>query len=261
VLDAVIMAGGDPGRNADLLSCAGNAPAKALIRHEGKTFLEYIVSALHGSGRIRRVVVVGLPAEHRLDLGPRVTHLPDQGGMVANAQAGIAHIASDGEGSERIVLASSDIPLITPAIVNAFIDQCQPHDVDFCYAIVRQEVMERAFPGSGRTFVPLAEGRFAGGDLSLLKPSALNVRQDLLRELTGQRKTFWKQVRAVGLDTLFLLLIRRLSIARLERRCQTVLGISGKAIISPHGEIAMDVDKPHHLDLVLAALSARGTPG
>jgi GTP:adenosylcobinamide-phosphate guanylyltransferase len=261
MLDAVITAGSDPEKDADLLACAQNVPVKALIRHEGKTFLEYLVSALLGSGRIGRIVVVGLPAEHRPELGPSVIYLPDNGGLVENAKAGIACLASAEHSPERIVLASSDIPLITPAIVNDFIDRCQPYDADFCYAIVRQETMERAYPGSGRTFVPLLEGRFAGGDLGLLKPSVLNVRRNVLHELIGQRKTFWKQIRAIGLDTLFLLMIRRLSIAHIERRCQTLLGISGKAVICPHGEIAMDVDKPHHLELVLAALSQRGTLG
>jgi len=259
MLDAVIMAGGDPEKDADLLAYAHNAPVKALIRHEGKTFLEYLVSALLGSGRIGRIVVVGLPSEYRLELGTNVTYLPDEGGLIDNAEAGVAYLASAGLSPERIILASSDVPLITPAIVNDFIDRCQLYDADCCYPIVHQEVMERAFPGSGRTFVPLVNGRFAGGDLGLLKPSILNVRRDVLHELIGQRKTFWKQIRAIGLDTLFLLLIRRLSIAHIERRCQALLGISGKAVISPHAEIAMDVDKPHHLQLVLAALSQRGT--
>ena len=180
MLDAVIMAGGDPDKDADLLAHAGNVPTKALIAHQGKTFLARIVSALLGSGRIERIVVVGLPAAHRPDFGPRVTHLPDQGGMVANARESIAHLLAEGRHPERIVVASSDIPLITPDIVNDTIDRCQPHDVDYCYNIVRQEVMERAFPGSGRTFIPLVEGRFAGGDLSLVKPSVLHVKQDIL---------------------------------------------------------------------------------
>jgi hypothetical protein len=261
MLDAVITAGGDPDKDADLLAHAQHAPVKAMIRHEGKTFLEYLVSALLGSGRIGRIVVVGLPSEYRLEFGPDVIYLPDHGGLVENAEAGVAYLASAGHSPERIVLASSDVPLITPALVNDFIDRCQPYDADFCYAIVRREVMERTFPGSGRTFVRLVNGRFAGGDLGLLKPSVLNVRRDVLQELIGERKTFWKQIRAIGLDTLLLFLIRRLSIAHIERRCQILLGISGKAVICPHAEIAMDVDKPHHLDLVLAALSQRGVPG
>lgn len=254
MLDAVVTAGGDPARDADLLASAQGAPVKAMIAHRGKTLLEYVTLALLGTGRIRRVVVVGLPSEHRLDLGPAVSYLADHGGLVENADAGVAHLVSLGDCSERIVLASSDIPLITPEIVCDLIDQCLPVDADYCYAIVRQEVMERAFPGSGRTFIPLGDGRFAGGDLGLLKPSILRVRRDVLNELIGHRKTFWKQVRAVGLSTLVLLLIRRLTIAHLERRCHKVLGILGRAVICPHAEVAMDVDKPHHLEIVRQAL-------
>jgi GTP:adenosylcobinamide-phosphate guanylyltransferase len=261
MLDAVITAGGDPARDADLLACAQGAPVKAMIQHRGKTFLEYVVAALQGTERVRRIAVVGLPGEHRLDLGPDIVYLPDSGSMIDNAEAGIAYLASSVDCPERIVLASSDIPLVTPAIVNDVVDQCWPYDVDFCYTVVRREAMERAFPGSGRSFVSLVDGRFAGGDLVLLKPSILDVRRDVLHELSGHRKSFWKQVRAVGLDTLLLLLIRRLSIARLEQRCQRVLGISGKVVVCSHPEIAMDVDKPRHLELVRAALSRRDGPG
>ena len=38
-----------------------------------------------------------------------------------------------------------------------------------------------------------------------------------------------------------------------------VLGIRGKAIISPYAELGMDVDKPHQLALVRRILASRGT--
>jgi len=257
LLGAVIAAGGDPGRDSELLAYAGGAPCKALIDLSGRTVLDLVVGALLGSGRVGRVVVVGLPERVRPDLGPRVTHLSDAGGIVQNHEAGVAHLCAAGQAPERIVLASGDIPLITPRIVSDLIDQCLPYDVDYCYSIVSRDVMERAFPGSGRTFVPLVEGWFAGGDVGVARASILQVSRGKLREVIGARKTFWRQVRAIGLDTLFLLLIRRLTIARLEQRAVKALGITGKAVICPHAEVAMDVDKPHHLDVVRNALARR----
>jgi hypothetical protein len=117
--------------------------------------------------------------------------------------------------------------------------------------------MERAFPGSGRTFVPMADGRFAGGDIFVAKPSMLDSDKQLWRELVGRRKTAWQQVRAIGVGTLLLFVLRRLSIAQAERRVGKALGLTAKAIISPHAEVAMDVDKPHHLDTVQAAWHRR----
>lgn len=256
-LDAVIPAGGDPTRDAELLAYAGGAPRKALIRLGDKTLLEWVVSALQGSGCVRRIVVVGLPIEYQTDLGPQVVFAPDAGSMLQNGEAGLAYLRATGELSERIVAATADTPLITPEIVRDLVDQHLQYDVDFCYSIVRQETMERAFPGSGRTFVPIGDDRFAGGDIGVVKPQVLDGDRTKLDEIVGERKTVWKQVRAVGLDTMFLFLIRRLTIAKLEKRVERVLGFSARAVICPHAEVAMDVDKPHHLDVVRAAWQRR----
>ena len=256
-IDAVLAAGGDPSRDAELLAYAGNAPRKALIKLGEKTFLQLIVSALLGSERIRRVVVVGLPTGQELNLGPQVSFVPDAGSMLANGEAGLTYLRSTGEVSERIVACTSDIPLITPQVVSGLIDLSLPHDVDFCYPIVSQQVMERAFPGSGRTFVPIEGGRYAGGDIDLFKPAMFDGDRTKLDEIVGERKTFWKQLRAIGLITVFLFLMRRLTIARTEQQAMKVLGFTGKVVISPYAEVAMDVDKPHHFDIVRAAWERR----
>ncbi len=256
-LDAIITAGGDPDKDADLLAHAGGAPCKALIRLGDKTFLEHIVAAILKSGYVRRLVVVGLPEELRPNMGPQVSFLPDAHGMLANVESGVNHLQETGTVSERILISSSDIPLITPAIVRDLVDRCLQHDVDFCYSIVSKEVMERAFPGSGRTFVAVADGRFAGGDIFVARLSALDSDRQKWHELIGERKRAWKQVQVIGLGTLVLFLLRRLTIAEAERRAGKALGLSVKAVISPYAEVAMDVDKPHHLDVVRAAFARR----
>jgi molybdopterin-guanine dinucleotide biosynthesis protein A len=254
MLDAIILAGGDPARDAELLAHAGgNAPCKALIELGDKTFLERITDALLGSGHVRRMVIAGLESDQCPSLGPHVAFLPDAGSMLNNGQAGLDFFRSTGEISERIVVSSADVPLITSEIVRDILDADLRHDADFCYNIVEQETMEKVFPGSGRTFVPVKGGRFAGGDLNLISPSILGDNRSKVEEIIGERKTFWKQIRAVGLGTLFLLLIGQLTIDRTERQVGKALGFSAKAIVCPHAEVAMDVDKPHHLDVVRTA--------
>ncbi len=254
MLDAIILAGGDPARDAELLDHAGgNAPCKALIELGDKTFLERVAGALLDSGHIRRIVVTGLEADRAPDLGPNVVFIPDAGSLLNNGQAGLDYYNGTGEISDRLVVSSTDIPLITPEIVRDLLDTDLQHDADFCYNIVEKETMEEAFPGSGRTFVPIEGRRFAGGDLNLIRPTILGDNRAKVEEIIGERKTFWKQVRAVGLGTLFLLLIGQLTIARAERQVGKALGFSAKAIICPHAVVAMDVDKPHHLDVVRAA--------
>ena len=52
-LDAIVLAGGDPEKDAELLAHAGGAPRKTLIRLGDKTFLEHVVSAILGAGQVR----------------------------------------------------------------------------------------------------------------------------------------------------------------------------------------------------------------
>jgi molybdopterin-guanine dinucleotide biosynthesis protein A len=252
-LDAIVLAGGDPDQDAELLAYAGGAPRKTLIKLGDKTLLEHVVSALLGARQVRRVAVVGLPDEYHLDLGPAVSFLPDAGSMLGNGEAGVVHYRSTGQISDRVLVSSGDIPLLTSEVVSELIERSASYDVDFCYTIVSQEAMERTFPGSGRTFVPIGGRRFAGGDVCLVKPSVLDANRAKLEEIIGDRKAFWKQVRAVGFDTLLLFLFRQLTIEHLERRVSKALGFTGKVIIYPYAQVAMDVDKPNHLDVIRAA--------
>jgi molybdopterin-guanine dinucleotide biosynthesis protein A len=256
-LDAVVLAGGDPEKDAELLAYAGGVPSKALIELGGRTFLEHVLSALLGVEQVRRIAVVGLAPEHRPDLGPQVVFAAGRGSMLGNGEAGVECLRTTGEISERILTSTCDIPLVTSEVVSDLISRCLAYDVDFCYPIISQEVMERAFPGSGRTFVPLVDGRYAGGDMGMAKLTMLDKSRDKLQEVVGQRKTFWRQVRVIGLSALVLFLLRRLTVARVERRVAQVLDIAGKAVVLPHAEVAMDVDKPHHLDVVRAAYERR----
>lgn len=257
-LDAIVLAGGDPAHDAELLRYAGGAPCKALIPVGGRSMLEHVLAALRQSGYVRRVVVVGLPAGtevalQRLSLGPDVAWVPDSGGMLENGRSAFEYLCAHGGASERIVLSTADLPLLTPAIIRGLLDMFLSVEADFCYPIVPQALMERALPGSGRTFVPLREGRFAGGDIDLVRATVLDADRAAINEALGARKAFWRQVRMVGLDTLALFLVRRLTVARIEHRVRRVFGITGKAFICPYPEVAMDVDKPHHLDIVCAA--------
>jgi hypothetical protein len=239
------------------LAYAGGAPHKGLIELEGRTFLERIVCALLGSERVRRVALVGLPPAHRADIGSDVAYLPDAGSLLENARAGQEHFRATGRLSERLLLSTCDVPLITPDTVRDLVERCLTLDADVCFPVVSQEVMERAYPGSGRTFAPLADGRFAAGglavarpDLGLVTPEGRERCRRVLEALVGRRKRAWKQARTFGLGTLFLFIIGRLTLAQAERRVSRVLGITGKVVISARAELAMDVDKPYHLDVV-----------
>jgi hypothetical protein len=105
--------------------------------------------------------------------------------------------------------------------------------------------------------VPIGNQRYAGGDIDVVTAKVLGTDSVKLEEIIGERKTFWRQVRAIGLDTLFLFLIRRLTLERIEHRVTQVLGFSCKAVVSSYAQVAMDVDRPRHLDAIRIAWEKR----
>ncbi|MDY7041398.1 MAG: NTP transferase domain-containing protein [Chloroflexota bacterium] len=257
MIGAVVIAGGNLGVRDALLDYTG-VPKKALIPVAGKAMVNYVVEALAGCQRIRRIVVVGLEPEDGVQFGVPVDYVADQGKMLENALAGVDHLIAVEPQVDRIVLSAADIPLVTAEIVGWFIETCLGMQADIFYSIVERSVMERRFPGSGRSFRTLSDGSFAGGDLFLVSRKAMTTNLEFVRKVTDSRKGVWGLVRLLGFMTLLRFSVRRLSLAQVEQRASKILGYPGRAVIAPYAELAMDVDKPYQLDLVRASFWRAG---
>jgi CTP:molybdopterin cytidylyltransferase MocA len=255
---AVVTAGWSP-REDDPLAEYTQGRSKALIPIAGKPMIAYVVEALAGSRYIQHVVIVALDPAAEVQFPVPVEYVPDAGGLLANAEAGIMHAQVCYPDLDAVLLSSSDVPTITPSIVDTFIEECFRTDHDLYYSIVERSVMERRFPGSHRSYVHLREGDFAGGDLILIRPSLALSHRGLWQNLAGARKNPLRQASMFGLWPFFKLAIRRLSLADAERRAGKMLNLRGRAIPFPHAEVGMDVDKPFQLDIARAELEARTT--
>ena len=251
--EAIILAGHS--HEPTPISVETGEPRKALLRIRGHSMLSYVVDALRESGCMRHLVLAGLSADDVPDLSPGcpVTYLTDRHDMVDNALAAVDALQSP----DRALMCSTDIPLLTPETVRDFVARCEASGAEFCYSIVGREEMEARFPGSGRSFRPLVDGAFAGGDMSMIGPHVVRRNVDFLRVLTARRKSIWRLVRALGLGIVLRHLTHRLHIRDAEKRAGEILGCSCEAIISPYAELAMDVDKPHQLELVRKAMEER----
>ena len=247
----VILAGRTPSERDELLEYT-QARRKALIRIQGKEMVRYVTEALVDSGRIARLIIVGLEEDRvsDLDVDVPVTFVPNQDSLLGNLAAAIEELGP----TRRAVFSSSDIPLLSPEAVRDFVDRCEASDADLCYAIVERSVMEDRFPGSGRSFRPLKDGHFAGGDLALVKPEAVTRAMEYVETFSSTRKSGLHTARAVGLGLAARFLFRRLSLEYAEKKAEELLQCTCKAIISPFAEIGMDVDKVHQYHLVRSML-------
>jgi CTP:molybdopterin cytidylyltransferase MocA len=255
-LVGVILAGHSP-QEDDPLAAYTQGHSKALIPIAGRPMIAYVVDALERSRYIRQIVVIGLPPEEHDLLPPAIDHLPDQGSLFANAQAGVRYALSLPAATDGVLVSGSDVPLITAEIVDRFIDTCLETDDDFYYGIIERSVMEGRFPASHRTYVRLLDGEFAGGDVSLVR-SDIMADPALWERVAAARKSPLKQARLVGgIGPLFKLLLHRLSLAEAERIAERAFNIRGRVIVCADAELGMDIDKPFQLEIARAELEAR----
>jgi len=253
---AVVTAGWSPGQD-DPLAEYTQGKSKALIPIAGKPMVAHVVDALAGSRYVQHIVIVALDPAAEVQFPVPVEYVPDAGDILSNAEAGIQHATDNYPDLNAILLSSSDVPTITPLIVDAFIEECFRTDHDLYYIVVERPVMEARFPESRRSYVHLREGDVAGGDIMLVRPSLALSQRELWQSLAGARKNALRQARMIGLRTFLKLVTRRLSLTEAEQRICKVLDIRGRAIPFPYAEVGMDVDKPFQLEIARAELEAR----
>ena len=253
-INCVIMAGGLPLPD-DPLYPLTQGKSKVLLDMGGRTMLERVADALQNAQSVGEVVVVGLGSDLGMTFQRPVYHLPDQGRLLQNALAGIAKIRELHPETSLVLLCSADIPTITSAIVDDFVEKCRPYDKGIVYNFVDKATMESRFPSSSRTYVKLKDALIAGGDMTLIQADLADDNQEIWEALTNARKHAWQLARVVGLRFMLKFLLRQLSFADIEAAGERITGRPCQVMLNPHAEIAMDADKPEQVQLLRADIA------
>lgn len=251
--DAVVLAGGESSGELRKIAPYDN---EALIIIGKYPMIYYIYHALRQSALVDRIVVSG-PVDSLRSLLPRDDRLyfvPGGENAVASFTQAADFLKEQGIG-ENLLILPADIPFITAEAIDDFIERSQETEAEFYYSITRREVNEEKFPGVKRTYVKLQDGVFTGGNLFILRSQAIDRVLDLACQLVQRRKNPIAMGKLFGLGLVFKYLFGRLSIAMVEKRFQEMMGIRGRAIISPYAEVGVDVDKPSDLELAHRYLS------
>lgn len=249
MFDAMILAGATPGALDPLLEGTG-VNKKALLPILGRPMVAYVEEALRASGRVNRILAIGLDAEDEVAFTGPVERIPSEGDIIRNILAGMAYLRDTGNVTPYILEASSDIPLLTADVVCRFADACMEKGGDLIYSVVEKQDMERLFPGSGRSYAHLRDGYFAGGDMFMVRSDMPASKGKVFEELAAQRKNAVQMARVLGPGLLIAVAFRRLTLAGVEKRVSKILRLEGRVVQSRDPEMAMDVDKPYQLELV-----------
>lgn len=248
--DAIILAGGgvEPGLDSGLAN-------KAFIPLAGRPLVAHVAAALQGTPGIDRIAAVGPTGALRAVLPAEIVLVDDAGGIMDNVLRAL-HVL---ETSSRALVVASDIPLLTVRAVEDFLSACENNSADFHYAIVPQDVMERTYPGARKTFIRVADGTFTGGSVMLFNPAVAERVRTFVDRIVAARKKPWMLAQLFGWSVVMKFASGRLTIAEMLEKVTEILGITARPVISPHPELALDVDvgKPENLEIITRALDAR----
>jgi molybdopterin-guanine dinucleotide biosynthesis protein A len=255
-MNAIVLAGGIPQPDDPLYVYTQGKP-KSLLDIAGKSMLQWVLDALDGSEHVDNIVIVGLDDPVELDCSKTVTLIPNRGGMLANARAGLHHVTETDPEAELALVVSADIPAITAEMVDWTVKTAQESDHDLYYNLIERDVMEHRYPQSNRSFVHMKDAVVCGGDMNVIRCDAAVGNDEFWERAIAARKNVFKQAALIGYGTLFLMLIRQLSIEAAVQRGFKKLGFRCRTILCPYPEIGMDVDKPYHVDILRADLEGK----
>jgi len=249
MINAVVLGGSL--NNGPLQECSP-VGYEALIPVGSRLMVEYVVEALLSARHIDRVLVVG-PVNELAPLlsGARVSLTGAAGGVMENIEAGLKQLPGD----KRVLLVTSDIPMLTPRSVDDFIEHCGDMSVDIYYPIIPREIVKKRFASTRRTYVKLKEGVFTGGNVFLFNPAVFKQCVQNGQRIFALRKSPVGLCRLIGLSFVLKYLLRILAVEDVQKKVSELLGISGKVVVSQYPEIGVDVDKPGDLELARRILA------
>jgi GTP:adenosylcobinamide-phosphate guanylyltransferase len=255
-MDAIVIAGGIPKPEEPLYPYTQGI-FKAMLDIAGKPMIQWVLDAFSEAEKVDNVIIIGLPEDTLITCNKPLYFVPNQGRMLDNISAGIDKMLEVNPGAEYVISSSSDIPGITGEMIDWLVDTAQQTQHDMYYGIVKRDVMEARYPDSRRTYTQLADMEVCGADIHIAHNSMTTDPEHLAMwdVLIGKRKSPIKQAASIGFGTLFLLLAHRLTLKGAIERITKRLNITGRAIIWDYAEPAMDVDKPHQLEVLRADLA------
>ena len=259
-MDAVVIAGGIPQPDEPLYPFTQGLP-KALVDICGKPMVQWVLDALEKAESIDQIVIVGLSPECNLKSNKIRDYADNQGSILLNIRIGVERVQKFNPQARHVAIVSADIPAILPDQVNWVVNTAMQSDQDVYYNVIERKVMEQRFPGSKRSYTRLKDVEVCGGDLNVVRASAVTGRDALWDRIIASRKNVFKQAALIGYDTLFLLLFRQITLAGAVSMVAKRIHLTGQALVCPYAEVGMDVDKPFQLEIMRAELNKRAQSG
>lgn len=242
--DVLLPAGG---RINDAWAKNAGAEIKTLLKFGGETMLQRTIRILRETANIGRIVVIG-PAELREAAQNADVLLPEGESGPDNIFRGLAWLQEnptdrvlDIENDARVLVMTTDLPFVTSSSIAHFLEACS-RDAEICIPIVEKAPFEARFPDSPNFWVPLGGQNWTLACAFLLHVESLKRSKSHIEAIFAARKSQLQMAKVLGPLFIARLLLKKLTIAHIQQRCEKVLGCRGQVIDNAAPELAFDID-------------------
>jgi hypothetical protein len=222
--------------------------------------LVHVICALLESRPVRRAVV-SIEDPSLVQTIPEMRDLLDSGAVqivraAASPSASVRALLDEVPGAVPLIVTTADHPLLTPAMIEYFWDSI-PLDVDVAAAVVGEDVLLHACPGSVRTYIRFRDCAVTGANLFAFVTGRSARAVSFWAKVERHRKSPIQMVRVLGLKATLRFLLRRMPLSEALARFSLETGIAAAAVTMPFAEAGIDVDKPSDLALAEAIRARR----
>lgn len=179
--------------------------------------------------------------------------LPNDEGAVLSILKALDNLPA----GEWVLFVSGDHPLLTPEMVEYFIDEAVKRDAALVAAVVERETVQRKYPHSQRTYFQARRGAYSGGNLFLINQNKFHPNFHFMDTIDRNRKQPWKSAFMLDLWSLVQIVCKRLTIEEVAKRASKALGCRADVVVMPYAECCMDVDKPSDKKIAELILAER----
>jgi molybdopterin-guanine dinucleotide biosynthesis protein A len=236
--DAILPAGG---RIDPAFAERVGTDVKALIKFGDKTILERTLEALSGTERVGRTIVIGGQEVQAAASGLASEVLSEGASGPDNILKGLKHLLASPNPPKKVMVVTTDLPYLTPEILNRFLDAC-PDASDICVPLINKKDWFVRFPNSTATFATLSDGTWTTGCAYLIDVSALESAMPQIERVFKNRKNVIGMARLLGPKFLFKFVRKTLNVPDVELKISSMLGCKGAAIRNAPTELAYDID-------------------
>lgn len=257
-----MMCGRDPQRRRllEVVDPEKRYKSKALLPFLGKRLVEWQLEVLRKSPYVEGLYLLGLNKDDiQLDYPVQYIPVKTESDFADKLERGVKYLADAGKNPEMIVISSSDAPAVQRSDIDEFFRQMvMNRECEFILSFVPEEVLEAAFPQSGRVVLKFRDHQLIPGELYALSPRAITIGREVIHEISLRRRQINRQKQKINPSPVIRFLAQRpmmwlvivkylLGLASLgdaESAFEKTFGCKSKGVIVNSAGFGMDMDLP-----------------